>query len=151
MAATAAAWIRRLSRDHQSSSNSHSEQDEASDTVEERHQVGKRFSAISISNNSTSAVHPHQQTHVNKHGPPPSSSRSRTFLAGLVNSSKRRFSLPVISPLIKQFIYILNVQVNDGDRQMDEEELVHGIQSARYSADQGRPKGRNGSADFLEV
>lgn len=83
MAATAASWIRRLSRDHQSSST----QNEQDDIAEDTQKTGKRFSAISISNNTGSAVHPH---HANKHGPPPNSSRSRVFL-----NFRRRFSLPV--------------------------------------------------------
>jgi hypothetical protein len=95
MAATAAAWIRRLSRDHQSSSTSN-EPDELSETNEDGQQVGKRFS---LANTSGSAVHPHQQNHVNRSKHPPSSSRSRAFLANLVQSSKRRFSLPVIFSL----------------------------------------------------
>ncbi|KAI6175951.1 Leucine Rich repeat-containing domain protein [Aphelenchoides bicaudatus] len=131
MAATAAAWIRRLSRDHQSSSTSN-EPDDIPELNEDGHQTGKRFSLANSPG--SAAVHPHQN-HVNKHKPPPNSSRSRAFLSNLVQSSKRRFSLPV----------------NDGERLPDEDESSLGIQSARHaSADQGRPKIRNGSADFIE-
>src|SRR4051794_5356612 len=120
--ASAAAWLRRLSRDHQSSSSSNQNSNlnndqDGSPTTECSPQVGinTRFSAISVSNNtaSSASVYPHsshQQTHhANKKGPPNS---SRTFLNNLLNSSRRRFSLPV----------------NDGDH--EDLELPSTIQSA---------------------
>jgi hypothetical protein len=136
MAATYAAFMRRLSRDQSSNHSGGSNNDEPTDESELDDSLSKKISGLSFggpsSSPTTPAVHPHRH-HSSKHGPPPSSSRSRAFLAGLVNSSKRRFSLPV----------------NDGDN----EPLPPIIQSARHaSADQGRPKLRNGSTpDFLEV
>lgn len=90
MATTDAAWIRRLFRDNQPSSAAN-EPDESL-PAEEGEQHGKRFS---LTNSSGSSVHPRHQNNSNKHKHPPNIGRSRAFLAGLVQSSKRRLSLPV--------------------------------------------------------
>ncbi|CAD5221724.1 unnamed protein product [Bursaphelenchus okinawaensis] len=66
------AWFRRLSRDQSIDRQS-----------SDGENITKKISSVSLG-------HP-----INKHGPPPSSSRSRAFLHGLYQASKRRLSLPV--------------------------------------------------------
>ncbi|KAI6187326.1 Leucine-rich repeat protein soc-2 [Aphelenchoides besseyi] len=119
MATTAAAWIRRFSRDQSTTSSGGDVETNESDV-----HIGKKLASVGIS----------ESPRHNRHGPPPSSSRSRAFLAGLVNSSKRRLSLPV------------------NERGAAEEmssQLSSGFAARHASEDQGRPKSGNGSTPDL--
>ncbi|KAI6217985.1 hypothetical protein M3Y99_01740100 [Aphelenchoides fujianensis] len=119
--AAATAWMRRFSRDHSTTSSGDAE---ATDGTAE---VGKKLATVGLAGGSPHPPRPH--------GPPPSASRSRAFLSGLVNSSKRRLSLPVNER---------------GTNPEDSSNRLGAILSARHaSEDKGRP--RNGSIpDFLE-
>ncbi|KAI6214290.1 hypothetical protein M3Y94_00250400 [Aphelenchoides besseyi] len=119
MATTAAAWIRRFSRDQSTASSSGDVETNESDV-----NIGKKLASVGIS----------ESPRHNRHGPPPSSSRSRAFLAGLVNSSKRRLSLPVNER---------------GAADEMSSQLSSGFSARHASEDQGRPKAGNGSTPDL--